>query len=45
MPARPFLFDESQAGCFYVVNRIDDRKYLLDMDGKDLLLKLEAGAG
>jgi REP element-mobilizing transposase RayT len=40
MPARPFLFDESQAGCFHVVNRIYDRKYLLDREGKDLLLKL-----
>ena len=40
MPARPFLFDQSQAGCFHVVNRIYDRKYLLDTEGKDLLLKL-----
>ena len=40
MPARPFLFDESKAGCFHVVNRIYDRKYLLDTVGKDLLLKL-----
>ena len=40
MPARPFLFDESQAGCFHVVNRVYDRKYLLDTEGKDLLLKL-----
>jgi hypothetical protein len=40
MPARPFLFDESQAGCFHVVNRIYDRRYLLDREGKDLLLKL-----
>ena len=40
MPARPFLFDESQAGYFHVVNRVYDRKYLLDTEGKDLLLKL-----
>jgi REP element-mobilizing transposase RayT len=40
MPARPFLFDQSQAGCFHVVNRIYDRKFLLDTEGKDLLLKL-----
>jgi REP element-mobilizing transposase RayT len=40
MPARPFLFDQSQAGCFHVVNRIYDRRYLLDQEGKDLLLKL-----
>ena len=40
MPARPFLFDQSQAGCFHVVNRIYDRKYLLDTEGKDLLIKL-----
>ncbi|MDB6070947.1 MAG: transposase [Verrucomicrobiales bacterium] len=40
MPARPFLFSESQAGCFHVVNRIYDRRYLLDREGKDLLLKL-----
>jgi REP element-mobilizing transposase RayT len=40
MPARAFLFDQSQAGCFHVVNRIYDRKYLLDAEGKDLLLKL-----
>jgi REP element-mobilizing transposase RayT len=41
MPSiRRFLFDQSQAGCFHVVNRIYDRKYLLDTDGKDLLLKL-----
>ena len=40
MPARHFLFDQSQAGCFHVVNRIYDRKYLLDTEGKDLLLKL-----
>jgi REP element-mobilizing transposase RayT len=41
MPAiRRFLFDQCQAGCFHVVNRIYDRKYLLDRDGKDLLLKL-----
>ena len=40
MPARPFLFDQSQAGCFHIVNRIYDRKYLLDIEGKDLLLKL-----
>ena len=40
MPARPFLYDESQAGCFHVVNRIYYRKYLLDREGKDLLLKL-----
>ena len=40
MPARPFLFDHSQAGCFHVVNRIYDRRYLLDGEGKDFLLKL-----
>ena len=40
MPARPFLIDRSQAGCFHVVNRIYVRKYLLDTDGKDLLIKL-----
>jgi len=40
MPSRAFLFDQSQAGCFHVVNRIYDRKYLLDTEGKDLLLKL-----
>ena len=40
MPARAFLFDQSQAGCFHVVNRIYDRKYLLDWEGKELLLKL-----
>ena len=33
-------FDESQAGCFHVVNRIYDRRYLLNQEGKDLLLKL-----
>ena len=40
MPARPFLFDQSQAGCFHVINRIYDRKFLIDTEGKDLLLKL-----
>jgi REP element-mobilizing transposase RayT len=41
MPSiRRFLFDQSQAGCFHVVNRIYDRKYLLDTEGKNLLLKL-----
>ena len=40
MPARAFLFDGSQAGCFHVVNRIYDRKYLLDEEGKEMLLKL-----
>ena len=40
MPARAFLFDDSQAGCFHVVNRIYDRRYLLDTEGKDLLLKI-----
>ena len=40
MPARPFLFSESQAGCFHVVNRIYDRRYLLDTEGKELLVKL-----
>ena len=29
-----------QAGCFHIVNRIYDRRYLLDQEGKDLLLKL-----
>ena len=39
--ARRFLFDSpSQAGCFHVINRIYDRRFLLDTDGKDLLLKL-----
>ena len=40
MPARPFLFEQSQAGCFHVVNRIYDRKYLLDAEGKELLVRL-----
>ena len=41
MPARRFLFDSpSQAGCFHVVNRLYDRKYLFDYEGKELLLKL-----
>ena len=40
MLARPFLFDESQAGCFHVVNRIYGRKYLLDTEGKELWVKL-----
>ena len=40
MPARHFLFDQSQAGCFHVINRIYDRKYLLDTEGKDLLLRM-----
>jgi putative transposase len=40
MPARPFIFDQSQAGCFHVVNRVYDRRYLLDREGKDLLIKL-----
>jgi REP element-mobilizing transposase RayT len=38
MPARPFLFDHSQAGVFHVVNRIYDRKMLLDPVGKDFFL-------
>ena len=37
---RPFLFDSSQAGCFHVVNRVYDRKYLLDEGGKDFLVKV-----
>ena len=40
MPARPFLFEESQAGCLHVINRIYDRKHLLDSEGKELLVKL-----
>ena len=40
MPTRPFLFEDSQAGCFHVVNRVYDRRYLLDTEGKDFLLKL-----
>ena len=40
MATRPFLFDQSQAYCFHVVNRIYERKYLLGTEGKDLLLKL-----
>ena len=33
MPARLFLFDQSQARCFHVVNRIYDRRDLLDEEG------------
>lgn len=40
MTVRPFLFDACQAGCFHVVNRIYDRKYLLDKTGKNFMLKL-----
>jgi REP element-mobilizing transposase RayT len=40
MPARPFLFNDSQAGCFHVVNRVYDRRYLLDTEGKEMLVKL-----
>ncbi len=40
MPARLFLFDQSQAGCFHVVNRIYDRRYLLDEEGKEMMVKL-----
>ena len=40
MPARPFLFDESEAGCFHVVNRVYDRRFLLEGEGKGFLVKL-----
>ena len=40
MPARLFLFDQSQAGCFHVVNRIYDRRYLIDEEGKEMMVKL-----
>jgi hypothetical protein len=40
MPARPFRFAESQAGWFHVLNRIYDRRYLLDREGKELLVNL-----
>lgn len=39
MPAaRRFLFDQSQAGCFHVVNRVYDRHFLLDAEGKEFFL-------
>ena len=40
MPKRTFLFDQSQTGCFHVVNRVYDGKHLLDTEGKDLLIRL-----
>ncbi len=41
MPAaRPFLFDGSQAGCFHVVSRLIERRYLLDDEGKEMFLKI-----
>jgi REP element-mobilizing transposase RayT len=38
--ARPFLFDGSQAGCFHVVSRLIERRYLLDEVGKEVFLKM-----
>ena len=41
MPApRRFLSDQSQAGCFHVVNRVYDRKFLLDAEGKEFFLRV-----
>jgi hypothetical protein len=40
MPARPFLFDQSQAVYFHEGNRIYDRKYLPDREDKDQSLKM-----
>ena len=43
MPARPFLFDVPQAGYFYVINRIYDRKFLFDKIGTDLMMSIIRG--
>lgn len=40
MPVRAFLHCDSQAGCFHVINRIYDQKYLIDEEGKEFFLKL-----
>ncbi len=41
MPAaRHFLFDDSQAGCFHVVSRLIERRYLLDEEGREVFLKM-----
>ena len=41
MPAaRPFLFEDSQAGVFHVVSRIYDRKRLLDDEAKEVFMKM-----
>jgi REP element-mobilizing transposase RayT len=38
--ARPFLFEGSQAGCFHVVSRLIERRYLLDEEGKEVFLRM-----
>ena len=38
--ARPFLFDDSQAGCFHVVSRFLERRYLFDDESKEVFLKM-----
>ena len=41
MPAsRPFLFDDSLAGCFHVVSRLIERRYLLDEEGREVFPKM-----